>query len=231
MNPNIAGVASLVSDPTRSSILLALMDGRLHPASELAFYAKIKPQTASFHLRKMLDINVVRVEKHGRHRYYQLINEEVATIIEQLLTISPQPAVTSFRASREGDAIRFARTCYDHLAGRLGVRITSSLLEQGFIINKEKNFEVTPEGSRFFNDLGINLEELKKKRRFYARCCLDWSERRHHIAGALGNAILKELLEKEWIERIPNTRAVRVTSTGHREIVGLFPLKDLPGKL
>ncbi|QGH35653.1 helix-turn-helix domain-containing protein [Gracilibacillus salitolerans] len=222
MNPNVSKIASLLSDPTRSAILLSLMDGSIHPASELASIAKVKPQTASFHLHKMLESNLINVEKHGRHRYYKLINSDVAKVIEQMLSISPNSPVTSFRESREQKAIHFARTCYDHLAGYLGVQITNSLMEQGYIKKVELNFEVTPEGSKFFQDFGINLEEQEKKRRAYARCCLDWSERQHHIAGALGNALLLQMLERKWITRVPNTRAVKVTPFGKAELQKLF---------
>ncbi len=222
MNPNISKIASLLSDSTRSAILLSLMDGRIHPASELAFLAKVKPQTASFHLHKMLEANLINVEKHGRHRYYKLINSDVAKVIEQMLSISPNSPVTSFRESREKEAIHFARTCYDHLAGYLGVQITNSLLEQGFIKKVDLNFEVTPEGIEFFRDFGINLEEQKKKRRAFARCCLDWSERQHHLAGALGNALLLKMIERQWITRTPKIRAVKVTPTGKIELQKLF---------
>ncbi|WP_208590476.1 ArsR/SmtB family transcription factor [Gracilibacillus suaedae] len=222
MNPNVSKIASLLSDPTRSAILLSLMDGNIHPASELALIAKVKPQTASFHLHKMLEANLVNVEKHGRHRYYKLINSDVAKVIEQMLSISPSSLVTSYRESREQKAIHFARTCYDHLAGYLGVQITNSLMKQDYIKKIDLNFEVTPKGSKFFQDFGINLEEQKKKRRAYARCCLDWSERQHHIAGALGNALLLQMLERQWITRLPNTRAVQVTPTGKIELQKLF---------
>ncbi|MUK88854.1 helix-turn-helix domain-containing protein [Ornithinibacillus sp. L9] len=222
MNPNVSKVASLLSDPTRSAILLSLMDGRIHPASELAFIAKVKPQTASFHLHKMLEANLISVEKHGRHRYYKLINSDVAKVIEQILSISPNSPVTSLKNSREKSAIHFARTCYDHLAGYMGVQITNSLIQQGFVNKVDLNFEVTPEGSNFFREFGIDLEEQKNKRRAFARCCLDWSERQHHIAGALGNALLVKILELQWITRIPNIRAVKVTSKGKTELQKLF---------
>ncbi|MEH7334318.1 winged helix-turn-helix domain-containing protein [Neobacillus drentensis] len=218
MNPDISKIASLLSDPTRSLILISLMDGTVHPSSELANIAKVTPQTASFHLLKMLDANLVSVEKHGRHRYYKLKNSEVAKVIEQLLNISPSASVNSFKEAREKSAIHFARTCYDHLAGYVGVQITNSFVQQGILLKKEMNFEVTTKGACFLKEFGINEEELTNKRRTFARCCLDWTERQHHIAGALGNALLEKMLELEWFSRMPQTRAVKVTPKGRMEL-------------
>ncbi|KFI04063.1 winged helix-turn-helix domain-containing protein [Bacillus spizizenii] len=214
MNPNIAKISSLLSDPSRSSILLTLMDGRIHPAGELAHLADIKPQTASFHLKKLLEEKLISVEKHGRHRYYRLSNSDTANVIEQFLRIAPKAKVTSLKDSKEKSDLHFARTCYDHLAGYVGVQMTNSLVEQGIIKKVDVNFEVTSEGALFFSDLGINEEQQRSKRRAFARCCLDWSERQHHIAGALGNALLVRMLEEEWIVRMPKTRAIRITQSG-----------------
>ncbi|MCI4169503.1 ArsR/SmtB family transcription factor [Bacillus spizizenii] len=214
MNPNIAKISSLLSDPSRSSILLTLMDGRIHPAGELAYLANIKPQTASFHLKKLLEEKLISVEKHGRHRYYRLSNSDTANMIEQLLRMAPKTKVTSLKDSKEKSDLHFARTCYDHLAGYVGVQMTHSLVEQGILKKVDLNFEVTSEGSLFFSKLGINEEHQRHKRRAFARCCLDWSERQHHIAGALGNALLVRMLEEEWIVRMPKTRAVRMTQSG-----------------
>ncbi|MGE9755095.1 ArsR/SmtB family transcription factor [Bacillus inaquosorum] len=214
MNPNIAKISSLLSDPSRSSILLSLMDGRIHPAGELAYLANIKPQTASFHLKKLLEEKLISVEKHGRHRYYRLSNSEAANVIEQLLSIAPKEKVTSLKDSKEKSDLHFARTCYDHLAGYVGVQITNSLVEQGMLKKVDLNFEVTSEGSLFFSNFGINEEQQRNKRRAFARCCLDWSERQHHLAGALGNALLVRMLEEKWIVRMPKTRAVKITQSG-----------------
>ncbi|MED4648258.1 winged helix-turn-helix domain-containing protein [Bacillus inaquosorum] len=214
MNPNIAKISLLLSDPSRSSILLSLMDGRIHPAGELAYLANIKPQTASFHLNKLLEAKLISVEKHGRHRYYRLSNSEAASVIEQLLSIAPKEKVTSLKDSKEKSDLHFARTCYDHLAGYVGVQITNSLVEQGMLKKVDLNFEVTSEGSLFFSNFGINEEQQRNKRRAFARCCLDWSERQHHIAGALGNALLVRMLEEKWIVRMPKTRAVKITPSG-----------------
>lgn len=225
MNPDISKIASLLSDHTRSLILLGLMDGALHPSSEMASIAKVTPQTASFHLHKMLEADLVSVEKHGRHRYYKLKNSEVAKVIEQLLNIAPSTSVTSLKESREKSAIQYARTCYDHLAGYVGVQITNSLVEKGILVKKDMNFEVTTEGSCFLQEFGIDEQELHHKRRTFARCCLDWTERQHHIAGALGNALLEKMLELEWFLRMPQTRAVKVTPKGRVELTKRFSIQ------
>ncbi|MFK3814926.1 ArsR/SmtB family transcription factor [Bacillus velezensis] len=224
MNPNIAKVASLLSDPTRSSILLSLMDGRIHPAGELAYFAKIKPQTASFHLQKLLEAQLISVEKHGRHRYYKLASADAAKVIEQLLSISPDSKVKSFNDSKEKSDLHFARTCYDHLAGYIGVQVTHSLVEQGFLRKTDLHFEVTSEGSLFLKDFGVDEEKQRNKRRAFALCCLDWSERQHHLAGALGHALLDRMLELQWIVRMPKTRAIKVTQNGKAAFEKYFKL-------
>jgi DNA-binding transcriptional ArsR family regulator len=228
MNPDLSKVASLISDSTRSTILLCLMDGGAHPASELAHFSKVTPQTASFHLSKLLDAHLIRVEKYGRHRYFKLSNSQVAQSIEHLLALAPEPPVRSLKDSREKKVIHYARTCYDHLAGYIGVQVTNSLLREGFIKKNNLDFEVTPKGTLFFHDFGINLEEQEKKRRAYARCCLDWSERHDHLAGALGNALLEKLFELKWIQRLPNTRAIKVTPEGEIGLKETFMIELNP---
>ena len=214
MNPDISSIASAISEPSRAAILMCLMDGSVHPASELAIAAKIKPQTASFHLTKMMEADLITVEKHGRHRYYRLKNNEIAEGLEQFLQLSPQVHVQSFRQAHEKKAIQYARTCYDHLAGYVGVAVTDALLQQGFLEKDEMNFILTPKGEEFFQQLQINIDEAKLKRRAFAKCCLDWTERHHHLAGALGNALLERMFELQWISRIPGTRAIQVTLKG-----------------
>lgn len=189
-NPNIALIATLVSEASRAAILTVLLDGRFHPASELAYMAEIKPQTASFHLTKMVDANVVTVEKQGRHRYYGILNQEVAQVMESFLSIAPPIEIKLLKQASEDKAMRFARTCYDHLAGNLGVQLTDSLIKIGVIYEEKDGFTVTEKGESFFTTFQIDLERVKKKRRSFTHKCLDWSERRHHLAGALGNALL-----------------------------------------
>ncbi|MEW9110035.1 MAG: helix-turn-helix domain-containing protein [Cytobacillus gottheilii] len=225
MNPDLAKIAALLSDPTRSAILLCLMDGTIHPSSELAYIAKVKPQTASFHLHKMLDADLVSVEKHGRHRYYKLKSSEVARVLEQLLHIAPKTAVNSLNEFREKSAIHLARTCYDHLAGYVGVQLTNALMQQGFLTKTDMNFDITAKGRIFLEELGIIEGNIRNSRRKFAPCCLDWTERQHHIAGALGNALLENLLEAGWFSRIPKTRALKVTPKGKLELKKRFSIQ------
>ncbi|MFD3448945.1 ArsR/SmtB family transcription factor [Microbacteriaceae bacterium 4G12] len=223
-NPNAALIATLVSETSRAAILTVLLDGRFHPASELAYMAGIKPQTASFHLSKMVYANVVAVEKQGRHRYYGIQNQEVAQIMESLLSIAPPVEIKSLKQASENKSLRLARTCYDHLAGHLGVQLTLSLINMG-IINEEKyGFIVTEKGEEFFTAFEIDLEKVKKKRRSFSHKCLDWSERRHHLAGALGNALLERLLELNWVQRLPKTRAIKITNDGQKGFKETFSI-------
>ncbi|PJN54452.1 hypothetical protein PAEVO_11730 [Paenibacillus sp. GM2FR] len=223
-NPNVAQVASLVSDASRAAILTVLLDGRYHPASELAYMAKIKPQTASFHLSKMVAANLVTVEEQGRHRYYGIRNQEVAQILETLLSITPPVEIRSLNQATEHEAIRQARTCYDHLAGSLGIQLTNSLLNAGVISDTENQFTVTEKGEVFFKAFQIDLEQVKRKRRSFTHRCLDWSERRHHLAGALGHALLERLLELNWIQRLPRTRAITITPEGKKGLKETFQI-------
>ncbi|MDR0268182.1 metalloregulator ArsR/SmtB family transcription factor [Paenibacillus sp.] len=221
-NPNAAMVATLVSEASRAAILSVLLDGRFHPASELAYMAGIKPQTASFHLTKMVDANIVTVEKQGRHRYYGIQNHEVAQIMESLLSISPPVEIKSLKQASEDKSLRLARTCYDHLAGNLGVQLTDSLIKMGMICEENDHFTVTEKGEEFFTTLEIDLERIKKKRRSFSHKCLDWSERRYHLAGALGNALLERLLELHWVQRLPKTRAIKITPEGKKGLKETF---------
>lgn len=221
---NVALIASLVSEDSRAAILTVLMDGRYHAAGELAYMAGIQPQTASFHLAKMVQADVVAVDKQGRHRYYGIKNQEVAHVMESLLSISPPVLVKSLRQSTEDKALRYARTCYDHLAGSLGVQFTHTLLNAGVLCEEEKGFTVTEHGEKVFADLNIDFAQAKKKRRSFSHKCLDWSERRHHLAGALGNAIMEKLLELKWVQRHPTSRALTVTSEGEKGFEEVFSL-------
>lgn len=214
INPNVAEVAFLLGETSRATILTSLMDGRFHTASELAFMVAITPQTASFHLSKLIEGNLVNVEKHGRHRYFQLANGEVARILESFLAISPPPEVRSLKQSSQVKLLREARTCYDHLAGKLGVDLTESMLNAGYLDKEEREFVVTPKGEQFFTDFGLDLCILKRKRRSFSHACLDWSERHHHLAGSLGHGLMTHFFELGWIIQVPSIRAVKVTDKG-----------------
>lgn len=222
---NVAMIASLVSEPSRAAILTALLDGRFHTASELAHMAGIKPQTASFHLAKMTEAQVITVEKQGRHRYYGIQDPEVAQVMESLLSIAPPVPIKSFKQASENEAIRLARTCYDHVAGHLGVQIMSFFMQKGILSEDQDGLHITQQGEIFFADFQINLKNTKQKRRSFSHKCLDWSERRHHLAGALGSALLDRLFELHWIEHLPTTRAIRITAEGKRGFKEVFSIE------
>ena len=217
--PNVAAVAALIADPARAAMLTALLDGKALPAGELAYASGITAQTASSHLAKLLAGGLVAVESEGRHRYYRLAGAQIAQALEQLASIRPAGPVRRRVLSAEAKELRFARCCYDHLAGQIGVAVTQALEERRFILPvPEKRFEITPAGVAWFGGLGLDCAALKLARRGLARQCLDWTERSHHLAGPLGVAFLRALCVRGWLRRSRNSRAVRVTPTGHLEL-------------
>ncbi|KOS59866.1 helix-turn-helix transcriptional regulator [Lysinibacillus agricola] len=224
INPNMAEIASLLGETSRATMLASMMDGRFHTASELAYMAAIKPQTASFHLAKLVEGKLVKVEKQGRHRYFQLADEEIAHLLESFLAISPPPEVRSLKQSSQMKLLQGARTCYDHLAGKLGVQLTDSLINAGYLKLEEKQFLITSEGAQFFTDFGLDLDDLKRKRRSFSHACLDWSERRYHLAGALGQGMLTHFLSLGWVTRVPSIRAIKVTEKGRAGFKEVFQL-------
>ncbi|MBB6674663.1 ArsR/SmtB family transcription factor [Cohnella nanjingensis] len=214
VNPHVAAVAGMATEPSRAAMLTILLDGRRHTAGELASMAGIKPQTASFHLAKMVAADVVAVSSQGRHRYYGIRSAEVAGVMESLLSIARPVQIRSLRQSTEDRAIRHARTCYDHLAGSVGVQVTDALLRMGALADEQDRFVLTEDGERFLARFGIDMPAVRRQRRSFLHKCLDWSERYPHLGGALGHALLERLLFLQWIERQPDTRAVRVTPAG-----------------
>ncbi|MNK63194.1 Helix-turn-helix domain protein [compost metagenome] len=224
MNGSVALVASLASDASRAAILTALLDGRLHPAGDLAYMAGIKPQTASFHLGRMVEAGVVSVTKQGRHRYYGIPDQQVAQVMESLLSISRPGEIRSLRQAQQDEQIRLARTCYDHIAGNLGVQIANSLLQLGVLEadQGQDQFTLTEKGEEFFSRLQIDAAEVKRRRRSFSHKCLDWSERQYHLAGALGEALLYKMIELQWIQRLPYTRAIRITDEGRKGLREIF---------
>ncbi|HTR08471.1 MAG TPA: winged helix-turn-helix domain-containing protein [Paraburkholderia sp.] len=227
VHPRVSATAFLIADPARASMLMALADGRALPAGELAYAAGVTAQTASSHLAKLLDGGLLAVEKEGRHRYYRLADAQVATLLENLAAIGARAPVRHKPPGREAQKLRFARCCYDHLAGQVGVAITRRLTEAGLITAEaDKRFAVTPAGAAWFGELGLDVTALKPGRHGVARQCLDWTERRHHLAGPLGVAFLALLCERGWLRRTPASRAVQVTPRGWidlRERLGLTP--------
>ncbi|KGR85936.1 MULTISPECIES: helix-turn-helix domain-containing protein [Lysinibacillus] len=224
INPNMAEIAALLGETSRATILASMMDGRFHTASELAYMAAIKPQTASFHLAKLVEGKLIKVEKQGRHRYFQLAGEDIAQFLESFLAISPPPEVRSLKQSSQIKLLQDARTCYDHLAGKLGVQLTESMLKAGYLTLEGKQFVLTDEGTLFFTTFGIDLTALKRKRRSFSHACLDWSERRYHLAGALGCELLNQFFNLGWLLRVPSIRAIKVTEKGKLGFKEVFHL-------
>jgi DNA-binding transcriptional ArsR family regulator len=218
--PNIALIASLIADPARSVMLWALSDGRTLAAGELSRLARIAPATASAHLAKLVSADLLRVQRSGRHRYYRIARPEVVRALETLATLD-RTSVASERQRGHG-ALRLARTCYDHLAGSAGVQITEALVAQGCMVEADAGYDVTAIGERWFSEIGISVPDGRKlakaTRRHFTIACLDWSERRHHLAGKLGALLCQRALELLWFERRPGTRALRTTSIGRRAL-------------
>ncbi|MGN9842775.1 ArsR/SmtB family transcription factor [Nonomuraea sp. H19] len=220
---DIAPVAALIADPTRAAILTALLDGRALAAGELARVAGVSAATASAHLARLLDGRLVDVVRQGRHRYYRLAGHEVAEVLEVLARISARPPVRSLRQSRQARLLEEARTCYDHLAGRAGVGLLDRLREGGYHVGDE----LTGEGERLLAGIGVDVAGARRSRRRFAPECLDWTERRAHLGGALGAAVTQVLFERGWLRRGTVPRAVILTDAGREGLAELFTSKEL----
>jgi DNA-binding transcriptional ArsR family regulator len=222
-NASFAKVAALAGDPARASMLHALMDGRALTASELARVAGITAQTASSHIARMADVGLLSVEKQGRHRYHRLASPSVARMMESIMQVAAdlEPPRPRLAVGPRDAALRAARTCYDHLAGRLGVALADAMVGQGYAELACDAGLVTDKGLAFLARIGIDLDAIsttrgKRAPRVMCRPCLDWSERRPHLAGTVGAALCSLSLEKGWVRRIDSTRAVTVTPKGVR---------------
>ncbi len=197
-------------------MLLQLLGGIALPAGELARAARVTPQTASAHLARMVEGGLLIHESLGRHRYYRLASPEVGQALETLSAIAQPQPVRSLRESDQLRTLRFARMCYDHIAGEVGVVLADRLRTLDLLNEVGRDFVVTAEGAAWLGDFGMDLDRIRRGRRHFARQCLDWSERRHHVAGALGAAMADRMFELRWMERIAGGRAVRVTVEGYR---------------
>lgn len=208
--PIIAEIAALVGDPARATMLSALLAGRALTASELAATAHITPQTASTHLAKLTGAGVLSVVRSGRHRYFRLASPAVMAMIDGIVAVALAGRPRRSPISRQARALDAARVCYDHLAGRLSIDLTDALVARGFIVPDDAVAEITTVGARFLAGLGIKLPTRR------SRFCLDWTERRSHIAGALGAAITQRCFDLGWMERVKRSQAVSVTPAGRR---------------
>ncbi|MFF7321432.1 ArsR/SmtB family transcription factor [Streptomyces albogriseolus] len=218
----LARLAALAADETRAACLLALLDGRAWTAGELARHCGVAASTLSEHLGKLVGGGLLTEERQGRHRYVRLADARVAQLVEDLTAqLAPDAAEPprGLRQSGAGSAMARGRTCYDHLAGRLGIAVTDALTARG-LLRQDTGFALTDEGLDWFGALGVDLDG--RGRRPLARACLDWTERRPHLAGAAGAALCRHLLERGWCVRIGSGRAVKVTGTGEQALTDLL---------
>jgi DNA-binding transcriptional ArsR family regulator len=235
---DLAALGSLFADPARCRVLLALSDGRALPASVLADEAGVSRPTASSHLSKLTDAGLLSVERHGRHRYYRLAGPHIGELLEHLMRLAPPRPVRSLREGTSAARLRSGRTCYDHLAGRLGVTIMGSMLDRGVLTGgdgrydpardigdrlsqpgHEFRYQITDTGREFLTNLAIRLPTGKRPPVGY---CIDWTEQRHHLGGALGRAILDRFIDAGWVKRAPRGRAVTVTGDGRTALADWF---------
>jgi DNA-binding transcriptional ArsR family regulator len=231
---DLAALGSVLSEPARARILLALDDGRALPASTLAAEAGVAASTASAHLGRLLDAGLLTVRQQGRHRYYELAGPEVGELIEAMARLAPAAPIRSLREGTRAHALRRARTCYDHLAGRLGVALFAALLDGGLVVGgdgrhhteragrdrlsspgRDLDYRLTEAGRRRLHGLGVALPAGAAEGTAL-RYCVDWTEQAHHLSGAVGRGLTRWMFDAGWLQRMPRTRAVRLTDAGAR---------------
>jgi DNA-binding transcriptional ArsR family regulator len=221
--PGISQLAGLLADPGRAAMLWALMDGSARPAGELAVIAGLSASSTSGHLARLSEGGLLAVETRGRNRYYRLAAPEIGVAIEALASASlasRPPRLRAVPMSRTAPpALRQARTCYDHLAGELAVGLFERMTDRGWLVVSQSSVDLSNDGTQAMAQLGIDIEAARRKRRQFACTCPDWSERKPHLGGALGAALLESLLHRGWVETTATSRALRVTPRGQREIV------------
>lgn len=218
-----AAVAATIGEPARARMLYSLIDGRARTSTELAVLAEVTPSTASVHLKRLLEHDLVKVHAQGKHRYFSLYGTEVAAALEALNLIG---GPRSLFAPKTPVGLRAARTCYDHIAGSLGVKLHDHFKASHWL-SGDTEYELTREGKGAFEALGVDLEFARSRRRRFAFACVDWSERRPHLAGSLGAAVLELLKRKKWVLPDPDGRALVVSRLGRRELSSRFGLEGL----
>lgn len=219
--PDLARIAGAVGDPRRIQMLALLMEGRALTAKELALGAGVEPATASSHLKRLLEDGLVESATQGRHKYFRFASEEVAQLVETMMRVAPRkPAAVRISTPAP---LRRARYCYDHLAGTLGTALLALMLRKGWLqdADEARQLALTPRGVRALEQMGVDVLAAQSRRRQFACRCLDWSERRDHLAGALGAALAHELHARHWIERRKHSREVRITRTGEEGLASL----------
>lgn len=223
-DPRVDDIASLIADSSRSIMLMSLLGGQ-RTAGELAKAAGIKPQTATFHLNKMVDAGLIEKTKYGRYSYFKLANEDVAKLLELLMKLSKSPKIQSLNQYIHSEALREARLCYDHLAGTLGIKITEAFLKLGYIKLENDMFFITELGIDKLIELKIINCSLSEAKKLQGIKCYDWSEKDYHIAGPLGKVIAKAFIELEWIKKSPERREVKVTEEGKKNLYRYFEIE------
>ncbi|HEY3912418.1 MAG TPA: helix-turn-helix transcriptional regulator [Stellaceae bacterium] len=223
--PYIAEIAALAGDPARANMLSALMAGGRSSAGELAYAAHVTPQTASAHLAKLVAAGLLIDEREGRNRYFRLASPAVARMLEEIMAVAVARSPHYRPAWMRDERLRSARTCYDHLAGRLGVALADSLVGRGHVVLDDDGGEVTEAGAQLLEEVGVDLAGAAAKRRRFCRPCLDWSERRPHLGGAVGAALAQRCFALGWIERLRDSRAVAITPRGQDGFRGAFGIE------
>jgi DNA-binding transcriptional ArsR family regulator len=224
---DLENIATIIGEPARAKILWSLLDGKAYTATELSHFSDTSPQGVSAHLSKMVQAGLLKVEAQGRHRYYRFSSVEVAYAIEALGSLTNLKSNNHAPVPQIGkqDPIKYCRTCYDHLAGKGGVAIHDKLLEMEYIRFDNKKYLITEEGKNWFAGFSIFTEEMEQGRRALARPCLDWSERKYHLAGSLGTAMLNSFLQEDYIRRTKGSRIIIVTSKGSSRLYDLLKLE------
>lgn len=225
MDADLAAVAALIAEPSRAAMLDALTGGAPMTAGSLARLAGVAPSTATEHLARLERGGLVVSERRGRSRHVRLAGPEVARALEALAAIAPLKRPAGLKAWHHGEALRAARSCYDHLAGVAGVALADALVERGVLEPGEGAFAITPAGDRALSRFGLDMDAVRGARRATVRACLDWSERRPHVAGALGAALFDELLRRCWLRRRPDGRALTLTPAGAAGLASDFGIE------
>ena len=216
--PNIIHIAALIGDQARAEVLTALMSGMAMTATELAGVGGVTKQTMSAHLAKLVDAGLLTVEAQGRHRYFRLADDDVAALLESLMNVAFRAGAVRLRSSPREPALRKARVCYGHLAGELGVMVYEALVRRGAFVLEGGGLALTAVGHDALNQLGLDSATLDSKRRALCRTCLDWSERRHHLAGVVGDALLARFLDLGWARRSEGSRVVAFSGAGEQAL-------------
>jgi DNA-binding transcriptional ArsR family regulator len=220
--PLIAEIAGLVGERARANMLSALLDGRALTATELAYAARITAQTASTHLAKLTEAGLISPIKDGRCRYFRLASPKVAQMLDGIMAVALEDRPRYRPLSRQARELQSARICYDHLAGRLSVDLADFFIARGYLVIGDEAAEVTEEGSRFLTEFGIDVAAAGARRRHFCRSCLDWTERRLHIGGAIGAALANRCFDLGWAERMKDSRAVVITAAGKQGFMDVF---------